>query len=379
MSDYPVETLLGAQRSAEDAVRGILVLRGIARQAEIEARSLVEDREALDVATKAAAAIAPRLAAAEAARSLEADFLARRVAETKERRESAEQDAASAARRAAAEAARANSLRSMLQVLETQRRLEEARAREDELRAEREQRETAAEAARLRQAALTRPTGAGTLTANAKPVGQILPPVAGTLVRGWGDPDGGEAATGQSWQTAPGAKVVAPCGGIVAFAEPFRGYGLLVIIDCGGGYHAVLAGLEQNAVAPGRTVIGGDLVGTMQAATGLATTGQATTGQATMGQVAAGQVAAGQVATGQATTGQATSGQATTGQVATGQVGTGQAATGQATTGQATTGQAAIAASSGIPAIPPTPVLYFELRKGGRPVNPAPWLKPSTQ
>jgi septal ring factor EnvC (AmiA/AmiB activator) len=317
MSDYPVETLLGAQRSAEDAVRGILVLRGIARQAEADARSLIGDREVLDAATKAAAAVALQLAAAEAARSYEADALARQLAETRERRAAAEQDAAAAARRTAAEAARANSLRSMLQILETQRRLEEARAREDELRAEREQKESAAEAARVRQAALTRPTGAGTLAANAKPTGQITPPVTGSLVRGWGDPDGAEPATGQSWQTQPGARVIAPCGGIVAFAEPFRGYGLLVIIDCGGGYHAVLAGLGQISVAPGRTVLGGDPVGVMQTAPG----------------------------------------------------------------------QAVPAAASGIPsggvpppaASAPSPVLYFELRKGGRPVNPGPWLKPSGQ
>ena len=182
------------------------------------------------------------------------------------RRKAAEQDAAEDARRAAAEAARAETLRSMLQILETQRRLEEAQAREDELRAEQEQKDAAADAARVRQAALSRPTGTGTLTADAKPSGQIIQPVAGTLVRSWGDPQDGDPATGQSWQTRPGAPVVAPCNGTVAFAEPFRGYGLLLIIDCGGGYHAILAGLDQLQVGPGQAVLGGDPVGAMQPA-----------------------------------------------------------------------------------------------------------------
>jgi septal ring factor EnvC (AmiA/AmiB activator) len=357
MSDYPVETLLGAQRSAEDAVRGILVLRGIARQAETDARSLIEDREALDAATKAAAEVAPQLAAAEAARSLEADALAHQLAETRERRESAEQDAAAAARRAAAEAARANSLRSMLQILETQRRLEEARAREDELRAEREQKETAAEAARARQAALTRPTGAGTLAANAKPSGQMMQPAAGSLMRGWGDPDGGEPATGQSWQTDLGAGVIAPCGGTVAFAEPFRGYGLLVIIDCGGGYHAVLAGLDQISVVPGRTVSAGEPVGMMQTTIGPTTTGQSAFGQTPGRQAATGQTMIGQTPVDQAVTGQTPPGQAAR---------------------QATTAASGVAPGAASVTLPGTsPVLYFELRKSGRPVNPAPWLKPS--
>ena len=193
----------------------------------------------------------------------------------------------------------------------------------------------------MRQAALTRPTGAGTLTANAKPAGQIMPPVAGLLVRGWADPDGGESATGQSWQTEPGARVIAPCGGIVAFAEPFRGYGLLVIVDCGGGYHAVLAGLDQISVVPGRSVSAGEPVGTMQTAVR-----QTAIGQPSMGQTAAGQPTTGQVPAGQAPMGQAVTG------------------------------------ASGVPpgaASATFPVLYFELRKGGRPVNPAPWLKPSGQ
>lgn len=302
MSTDPVETLLATQLSAEDAVRGILVLRQIARQAEADAKSLIADREALDAATKAAAEVAPRLAAAEAERTQEADALAHELAEAKERREAAENDAADAARRAAAEAARADTLRSMLDILETQRSLEEARAREDELRAERDEKEAAGDAARLRQAALSHPTGPGTLAANAKPAGQIAPPVVGSLVRAWGDLDDGEPAIGQSWQTEPGTRVVAPCGGIVAFAEPFRGYGLLVIIDCGGDFHAVLAGLDQLSVVPGREVRSGDTVGTMRGAPALAST------------------------------------------------------------------SAAAAAS---------PVLYFELRKAGRPVNPAPWLKPS--
>jgi septal ring factor EnvC (AmiA/AmiB activator) len=333
MSTYPVETLLGAQVPADDAVRGILVLRTIAQQAEADARSLIEDREALDAATKAAAEVAPQLAAAEAARSYEADSLARQLAETQERREAAQQDAADAARRAAAEAARANTLRSMLQILETQRRLEEARAREDVLRAQRDQKDIAAEAARLRQVALSRPTGAGTLAADAKPAGQITPPVAGSLVRGWGDSEEGEPATGQSWQTEPGARVVAPCGGTVAFAEPFRGYGLLIIIDCGGGYHAVLGGLDQMEVAPGRAVQGGDPVGTMQAAisrSGTPSSSPTGTASGTLSGVS-----------------------------------------------PSTQSGAPSGPRSSTAAATPSPILYFELRKAGRPVNPAPWLKPS--
>jgi murein hydrolase activator len=330
MSEYPVETLLGAQLPAEDAIRGILVLKSIAGQAEADARALQTDRQALDDATMAAADVAPQLAAAEAARSFEADSLAKQLAETKERRATAEQEAADAAHRAAAEAARANSLRSMLQILETQRRLEEAKAREDVLRAERDQKAVVADAARLRQAALGRPTGAGTLATSARPAGQLVVPVAGTLIRGWGDPEDGEPATGQSWKTAPGASVVAPCGGTVAFAEPFHGYGLLVIIDCGGGYHAVMSGLDQIGVVAGQSIQDADPVGTMKAAAKPAASGDLLSGGAPNAGLLSG-VSPNTEASGN---------------------------------GSPTGGVQYQA-----------PVLYLELRKGGRPVDPSPWLK----
>jgi septal ring factor EnvC (AmiA/AmiB activator) len=339
MSTYPVETLLGSQVPAEDSVRGVLVMRAIAHQAEIDAQSLIEDRTTLAAASKAAAEVVPQLDAARATRSDEADALAHQLAATIDRRKTAEQDASDAARRAAAEAARAGTLRSMLEILETQRRLEEAQAREDELRAQREQKDAVAEAARVRQAALSRPTGAGTLAADAKPAGQITQPVAGTLVRSWGDPQDGEPATGQSWQTEPGAKVIAPCNGTVAFAEPFRGYGLLLIIDCGGGYHAILAGLDQMQVSPGQAVLGGDSVGAMQAA-GPATPSGLHSGGATSDTAASSPSSGRSDSTSAATT--------------------------------SATSDAPVGARS-----PQSPILYFELRKAGRPVNPIPRLRSS--
>jgi septal ring factor EnvC (AmiA/AmiB activator) len=301
MSTYPVETLLATRLPAEDAIRGIMVLHGISRQAEIDVRALEADREALDEASKAVETVASQLSAAEAARAAEADIVARKLALTKGRREAAEEEVAIAARQAAAEASRATSLRAMLAIFETQRKLAEAQANEDALRARHDQKANETEAARLRQAANAPSVSAGTIAADAKPSGQVTPPVTGVLVRGWGETENGEPATGQSWQTEPGARVMAPCGGTVAFAEPFRDYGLLVIIDCGGGYHAVLSGMEKIAVGPGRALHIGDPVGIMQVATKTA--------------------------------------------------------------------------SSGGPTALGPPILYFELRKGGRPVDPAPWIK----
>jgi septal ring factor EnvC (AmiA/AmiB activator) len=62
-------------------------------------------------------------------------------------------------------------------------------------------------------------------------------------------------------ETAVAQTVSAPTAGAVAFAGAFRGFGLLLIIDRGDGYHTLLSGLSRLDVARGATVIAGQAVG----------------------------------------------------------------------------------------------------------------------
>jgi septal ring factor EnvC (AmiA/AmiB activator) len=263
MSLYPTETLLAVPASPEDTLRGVLVLQGLSRQIEREAEALRREQAALGAATAALKEQAPKLAAAEAVQASLASDLDRQIAGAQADRKAATDEAASAARQAAAEAARADSLRAAIAQIEADRRAAEAKAREDAARAERQRRADAAAEARKREAALARPSGAGTIAAAARPGGQLTAPVAGTVVRSWGDATEAGPATGISYRAAPNARVVSPCGGRVVFAAPFRSYGNLMIVDCGGGYHAVLAGLDRLDVAVGRSVEIGEPVGAM--------------------------------------------------------------------------------------------------------------------
>ena len=49
----------------------------------------------------------------------------------------------------------------------------------------------------------------------------------------------------------------------MAHAGPFRGYGQLLIINAGNGYHIVLAGLGHIDVATGQPVLAGEPIGEM--------------------------------------------------------------------------------------------------------------------
>lgn len=89
-------------------------------------------------------------------------------------------------------------------------------------------------------------------------------PTDGRIVVRFGDSrEGAAASKGVTWHTDSGARVVAPAAGTVAFAGPFRGYGLLLIVEHRDGYHSLLAGLERIGVGIGQRVRPGDSLGAM--------------------------------------------------------------------------------------------------------------------
>ena len=89
-------------------------------------------------------------------------------------------------------------------------------------------------------------------------------PAVGRLVGRYGQATkGGLTRKGISVETLPGAQVVAPYDGRVVFADAFRGYGRLLIIEHGEGYHSLLAGLARIDTAIGQWVLAGEPVGVM--------------------------------------------------------------------------------------------------------------------
>jgi murein hydrolase activator len=102
-------------------------------------------------------------------------------------------------------------------------------------------------------------------------------PVNGRKIREFGGSDGaGGVEKGISLATKAGAQVTTPCDGWVVYAGPFRSYGQLLILNAGGGYHVLVAGMERISVNIGQFVLTGEPVATMgstsQVASILATT-----------------------------------------------------------------------------------------------------------
>jgi murein hydrolase activator len=87
-------------------------------------------------------------------------------------------------------------------------------------------------------------------------------PVTGSLVRGLGEvSSAGVRARGLTISTRPGAQVVAPAGGRVIFAAPYRGFGKILILDHGGGWTTLLTALATLEVRVGDEVDEGTPLG----------------------------------------------------------------------------------------------------------------------
>jgi septal ring factor EnvC (AmiA/AmiB activator) len=94
--------------------------------------------------------------------------------------------------------------------------------------------------------------------------GAMVMPVAGRLKLRYGENDEfGAPSKGIAVLAPAGGRVVAPFDGRIEFAGPFRGYGQILIIEHGDGYHSLLAGLERIDGVVGQWLVSGEPVGIM--------------------------------------------------------------------------------------------------------------------
>ncbi|MBV9262132.1 MAG: peptidoglycan DD-metalloendopeptidase family protein [Pseudolabrys sp.] len=132
-------------------------------------------------------------------------------------------------------------------------------------------REAARSDSRPAMAALRDPGRLAPAVAFASLRGQIPVPVNGVKIRDFGASDGiGGVEKGISLATRAGAQVTAPTDGWVVYAGPFRSYGQLLILNAGGGYHILLAGMERISVDLGQFVLTGEPVAVMGSASHIA-------------------------------------------------------------------------------------------------------------
>ncbi len=94
--------------------------------------------------------------------------------------------------------------------------------------------------------------------------GNLPLPARGQIITAYGEQKvKGVSSKGIIIKTRDNAQVISPFDGTVIFAGPFRGYGNLIIVEHGGGYLTLLAGLNNYDVELGQLLLAGEPVGQM--------------------------------------------------------------------------------------------------------------------
>ena len=110
------------------------------------------------------------------------------------------------------------------------------------------------------QASAPAPEGTTAARAGAAPAYRL--PVVGAIVAGMGEVGpSGIRARGLTISTQPGAQVIAPAQGRIAFAGPYKGFGQIVIIDHGAGWVSLITDLERLSATVGQPVQQGEPLG----------------------------------------------------------------------------------------------------------------------
>lgn len=242
LSSQPAATMLAAPGAPADAIRGILVLRGIATQIVDETNTVHAQAEQVALLRTQTVAQQQLLGVAVVNQQKAEDALSAQISAAHGAETSDLDTAASAAAAELAATQNAHNLQSAIDKLQAQA---EAQAK------------AAQAAARLPPPSPPSPKTANVLAATGAPV-------AGTLVQAYGASTVAGPAVGIIYRAAPGARVAAPCSGPVLYANRFQNYGLLVILDCGGNTDAVLSGMHHLDVTAGQKLARGQPIGQMQ-------------------------------------------------------------------------------------------------------------------
>jgi len=216
---------------------------------------------------------AERRAAAEAAAKREAE---RREAEKREaERRLAEKREAERKLAAQKETERKEAERKLAELRAAEQKAAALKAAEEQHAKDEAAREAAREASERALAARRAPAAppSSSPSSPSSPSGDAPPAIAGmTLPAGgrlttrYGETDRfGSSSRGVTVQTRAGATVVAPQSGSIMFAGPFKGYGLILIVEHGNGYHSLIAGLGRIDTAVGKRVATGEPVAVMPA------------------------------------------------------------------------------------------------------------------
>lgn len=256
---FPTEALVAQPMPPEDTVRSAILLRSAVPAIEVRAQNLQDELQ--DLAYSRALVEESRAEFQSGIDLLRAEE--GRIEAIRKKKAALRAEAISKSRAAQSKAKKlareAKSIRDLMDRLEVERKKAQALARANAKTASRLHVQPN-EAARNTAQDIAALGGIGSIS---KARGRLPYPVVGKLVGLYGQSIDGQTSKGLSLETRKGGQVISPFDGKVVFAGPFRGYGQLLIIDHGEGYHSLLAGLGRIDAVIDQLVLAGEPVAIM--------------------------------------------------------------------------------------------------------------------
>lgn len=261
MGRRPPPAVLVRPEDVLAAVRASILMGAVIPELRLEAETLAADLGELVRLREQTAAERGRVAAEFDQLAGERQRIAALVAARTARETAAVSEADAVQRRGTEIGREAASLRELIDRLENEINAASRQAEEARRSAEAQSRETRE---RMAQLAFRDPSRLAPQAAFQDLRGLLPQPVAGSQLRAFGAPASvGQQTRGESYLARPGALVAAPADGWVAFSGPFLTFGHMVILQMGGGYHILLAGMRRTDVVRGQFVLAGEPVGVL--------------------------------------------------------------------------------------------------------------------
>ena len=264
-----------------DALRSALLLGAAIPPLEIEARALRQEIAALALLRRQIAEAEARHQSERFDLETEQGRLDALIERKTVLQRQAQHGAEESGHRQAQLAAQAGDLQQLIERLSAERRARDA-AEAQKRQEEEAQRREAERLARLAEPPPEKPSNDGAVEAALPPPappdpsmpsllhpfagarGHLVYPASGEMMTRYGESDAlGVTSKGITFETRAAAQVIAPYDGRVLFAGPFRGYGQILIIEHGDGYHSLLAGLGRVESPVGQWLVAGEPVGVM--------------------------------------------------------------------------------------------------------------------
>jgi septal ring factor EnvC (AmiA/AmiB activator) len=268
---HPPPAILVRPEDALQSVRSAIMLGAVLPEMRVQAEALASDLADFVRIRKNIATEKDNLAREAAAQTAERQRIALLIDQRQKQQAETERTLETERQKALALAHQADNLKDLIGKVEQGLDAASRATRRAERAAEDKTRDD-----RVDLAALNDPGRLAPAIAFAAARGRLPLPVNGARIKQFGASDSlGGTEKGISIATRPAAQVTAPCDGWVVYAAAFRNYGQVLILNAGGGYHVVLAGMDRISVNVGQFVLTGEPVAVMgsgsQTASNLAT------------------------------------------------------------------------------------------------------------